>query len=269
MNENEDNNEEPKDPSNQEFDSFDKGKESQGFSNLEYDQADEAEESLKRSLPWFSIGLLVGYFISQGIFIIPFIGELQEGEKPSTEILFKAMALNAMVWIAACLWLQQRIPLLTRKDRESEPNYKYVFIGIAMIFGTLILFATYNELLNRFLEYEPDLQSVAKLVKEMPNDQLYLVFLTPAILIPIVEELLFRGFMYNSFKNVMKLPYAAIISAAIFAVVHGEVQAMPQLFVLALVFTYCYEKSNTILVPIALHMFNNGMSVIALLFATS
>ena len=45
MNENDENNEEPKDPSNQEFDSIDKGKESQGCSNLEYDQADEADIS--------------------------------------------------------------------------------------------------------------------------------------------------------------------------------------------------------------------------------
>lgn len=99
----------------------------------------------------------------------------------------------------------------------------------------------------------------------------YLFWMTAmslAVIVPIGEELLFRGFLYNWFKNVMRRDFAIILTALLFAVIHystaqgvANLVILPPLFVLAWALTFLYEKTETLFAPIALHMTFNGVSI--------
>ncbi len=92
-----------------------------------------------------------------------------------------------------------------------------------------------------------------------------IVFLSGAIIAPIAEEIMFRGYMYKAFRDRFKPGYAIFLSAALFSVIHLEWRAALSLFVIGIVLAYVYEKTGNLLAPITLHILNNS---VAFLFAT-
>src|SRR5699024_5518915 len=87
--------------------------------------------------------------------------------------------------------------------------------------------------------------------------------LLPAILGPIIEELVFRKVIFGSLRNRMGVHASAVVAALIFAVVHMDLEHTLIYFVMGLVFTFLYVKTNRIIVPIIAHMSMNTMAVVA------
>lgn len=83
------------------------------------------------------------------------------------------------------------------------------------------------------------------------------------ILVPIMEEVLFRGLVYNRLKGYTKTAKSAVILAAvIFAVYHGNVVQILFAFPMALILIAVYEKWGTLRACITFHMAVNLSSVI-------
>ncbi|MCB1109784.1 MAG: CPBP family intramembrane metalloprotease [Chlamydiia bacterium] len=111
-----------------------------------------------------------------------------------------------------------------------------------------------------------------KLAKESPFLLAIALF---AILIaaPVIEELVFRGFLYTYLKKRLSLLPALVLSAAIFALFHFSPQQglsnfslLVSLFTLALFLGFLYERQRSLFAPIALHMTFNSISVIRILW---
>lgn len=90
-----------------------------------------------------------------------------------------------------------------------------------------------------------------------------------AVVVPILEEIAFRGFFYGSLRRHVGIAGAAIISGVVFALLHMSPDQLPALAVLGIVLALVYEKTQTIAAPILLHMLINigGIVQIALLRA--
>ena len=99
--------------------------------------------------------------------------------------------------------------------------------------------------------------------------QLILPILIVAVLQPIAEEILFRGYFYAVFKGWAGALASAIFTSILFATVHTNVAALPALLVLALALTLAYEWSGSLKLPIAMHMLFNGIQVGAMAWAVS
>ncbi len=81
------------------------------------------------------------------------------------------------------------------------------------------------------------------------------------ILGPIVEEMAFRGLIYKRLKHICSYKAAAIISAALFGVFHGNWIQAPYAFIIGLLAVFLYEKYKSIVAPIIFHMTSNMFSV--------
>jgi len=93
----------------------------------------------------------------------------------------------------------------------------------------------------------------------------------------ITEELVFRGFLLNTFLKRMKMWKAILLDAALFALIHFPIWiyseftisdfllATPQVMLLSTVFAYSFIKTKNIFIPIAIHMLWN-LLVITLYF---
>jgi len=87
------------------------------------------------------------------------------------------------------------------------------------------------------------------------------------VVAPLVEELIFRGFIYGVIKRYTDAWFAALCSALLFAVVHFHVGSLLPLAVLALLLCAAYELSGSLLVPMLLHaLFNLTSLALLLLF---
>jgi len=83
---------------------------------------------------------------------------------------------------------------------------------------------------------------------------------------PVAEEFIFRGVLYPFVKQ-LGLPRVALFGvSAIFALIHLDVTILVPLFVLALVLTWLYERTDSLLAPIAAHSLFNAANLVVLLF---
>jgi membrane protease YdiL (CAAX protease family) len=91
-------------------------------------------------------------------------------------------------------------------------------------------------------------------------------YLTIAVIAPICEESLFRGFLYPALRRGMKAPTAIIASAATFALAHLDLGAALPLFALGCVFAFAVEKTKSIVPSIVAHgLWNAGSFTLVLL----
>jgi len=92
-----------------------------------------------------------------------------------------------------------------------------------------------------------------------------LTALTLVLLAPIVEEMVFRGLLFGALTPRIGLYAAAIISALIFGLVHGDAVLFPTLAALGLINALTYAATGNLIVPITLHALNNGLAAAVLL----
>lgn len=82
-------------------------------------------------------------------------------------------------------------------------------------------------------------------------------FITGGILAPLLEELFFRGILYNYLKR-WGVIVAVIFSTAAFAAIHSTGSSIPVTQIVGgLVFALSYEKEKSLLVPIIIHSSGN------------
>ncbi|AQT69562.1 CAAX amino terminal protease self- immunity [Anaerohalosphaera lusitana] len=86
------------------------------------------------------------------------------------------------------------------------------------------------------------------------------------VIIPIFEELLFRGLLQSSLVSYMGNWPGIAATSLIFAVLHANWTHWLPLFLLSCGFGYAYEKSGSLWRPIFMHMIFNGTNVAMLVF---
>jgi uncharacterized protein len=89
-----------------------------------------------------------------------------------------------------------------------------------------------------------------------------LKFLAVAVIAPIIEEVLFRGYLQTAFINLMNPHLAIWLAAFIFALVHMQPMALPALMVLGASFGYFYHRTGSLKMNIGLHILNNSLALI-------
>ncbi|MFI3318892.1 MAG: type II CAAX endopeptidase family protein [Rikenellaceae bacterium] len=77
---------------------------------------------------------------------------------------------------------------------------------------------------------------------------------------PILEEFLCRGIILESVRRKWGLFVACILSSLFFAVLHMHPTQIINAFVVGLLLSYLYVRTNSIFAPILLHAFNNGLA---------
>ena len=92
----------------------------------------------------------------------------------------------------------------------------------------------------------------------LPSPLMY--YLTVAIMPAFTEEFAFRGVIMGSLRKYSD-GLALVVSAALFALMHGNFVQIPFTFCCGLVFGFLVIKTNSLLPSIIVHFLNNGLSV--------
>ena len=95
-----------------------------------------------------------------------------------------------------------------------------------------------------------------------------LIIVITCLVMPVFEEMLFRGLFQTMVYSVLLKPWGSIlITAALFAIIHTNAPHWPALFALGICLGYSYEKSNSLLRPIFIHSIFNTISITAALYS--
>jgi len=89
------------------------------------------------------------------------------------------------------------------------------------------------------------------------------LFLVGAMIAPFVEEIFFRGFLFQGFRQKYGWLPALLLSSALFAAAHLDPVAFVPTFVLGCVLAYVYHRSNSLWPGILFHAAINSFSLCA------
>lgn len=85
-------------------------------------------------------------------------------------------------------------------------------------------------------------------------------FISLAIIAPIAEEIIFRGWLYGKLRAKLSMPTAMLLVSILFGVLHGQWNVGVNVFAMSLVLCGLREITGTIWSGIILHMIKNGIA---------
>jgi len=163
-------------------------------------------------------------------------------------------------------WVRnRRVVRLFGLDRLSLP----VIVVTTILGGVLSMVACawgLGNVSHFFLQgmfEELELQDPVRKLQESDSAlQLASAVLLACVAAPLVEEFLFRGYMYGALKRATSPVFAAVVIGALFAVVHGNLPALIPLWGFSLLLCAAYEWSGCLWVPVGMHAFFNGANIV-------
>lgn len=142
-----------------------------------------------------------------------------------------------------------------------------LYSGVGLVLGvgiTVIVFIFNALLIGVFGEATPVEQSLLP----SPSDSLGVVLVLAVLVVvvaPITEELLFRGVLFASLRRHVGVHLSALVSGAVFAVVHVEVLAsqplgLGGLTLAGVLLAYAFHYTKSLRVAIVMHAVYNGVA---------
>ena len=126
----------------------------------------------------------------------------------------------------------------------------------------------------------PFMRALEGWVRESPGAAIPAIVLVVVIFGPAVEELVFRGAIFNGLyrlTRVSKSPGAtakwvsfalsALASSALFALLHLEPVLLPALLILAVILCALFERTGSLLPPFAAHATFNSFAVLLIILS--
>jgi membrane protease YdiL (CAAX protease family) len=97
-------------------------------------------------------------------------------------------------------------------------------------------------------------------------EQRMMIIVFAVAIAPVIEEFLFRFFIYGVIKRYLGPLLGVMFSALLFAAAHAHFPSFAPLFVLGSCFAIAYEWSGSILVAMTMHSLFNSLTLTALAF---
>lgn len=94
------------------------------------------------------------------------------------------------------------------------------------------------------------------------GSNIIIAFIGTAIAAPIIEEILFRGLIFNELKKVMSVTVAVVLQGVLFGIYHMQVVQGAYAIVFGILMGLAYVWTKSIWSSIIIHIMINGTSVI-------
>jgi len=222
---------------------------------------------------WAAVALMMFMLMTSGILMSDIVLPAQEdkaGSNPGQELLVVVASIVTLLMICGLLLV------FFRAMRGLNPVeifgmrrvslWQAAKLAMAFIVPMYVVVVVVSGLLiqNWLADVWPDLdpQEAVKAFQEAGGPLMKALMIVAAVIVaPVVEETIFRGYVYAVLKRFTDGWFAAVCSSLLFAVVHVHVGSTVPLFLLALGFCAAYEFSGSLLVPMWMHAFFNAPSM--------
>lgn len=153
------------------------------------------------------------------------------------------------------IWLVNKKKLYVPKKRGRMALI--LPVCILLIIQINILVSGTGAVISELINFYPN-GNVSELIS---GGNFWIMLVTVGIIGPIIEEFAFRKVIFSMCRK-YGFRFAAIISAAMFALMHQNITQFLFAFLIGLVLAYAYEMSGKLIYPIILHVINNAYAVI-------
>lgn len=147
--------------------------------------------------------------------------------------------------------------LISFKPPKGKRNFYLFLVGISFCSFANIASSLAEQIFDRAgINYEVDFG-------DNPEGffGFMLSFIATAIVPALAEEFACRGIMMGALKKQGEA-FAIIVSSVLFGLMHSNFEQIPFAFLVGLVLAYITVKADTIWIAVAVHCFNNSISLI-------
>lgn len=113
--------------------------------------------------------------------------------------------------------------------------------------------------------FNPNQAQVNEFTTAVTGNAKLISFFALVVIPPIVEEILFRGFMFPAFSGKVGILFGALFSSLLFGFAHLQANVGVYTVVLGLLLCFMYKKTNSIIPGMLLHMLNNYVAYAAIM----
>lgn len=236
------------------------------------------------------IGYLLLFFIVAPFSIRMMGKHLQDLAEHSPALLMTLLQIISISWVVAYLFflslLQNKATLYAMWIHPNRSRFSCIIEDFGLGILTWLIAFPIVGAVSQIMEFitfvltglSPVDQIAVRYLKVAKESPVLLSIALFAILVaaPVIEEFVFRGFLYTYLRKRFKMVKAITISALIFSLFHfspdqggGNISLLSSLFALALFLGFLYERQRSLIAPIALHMTFNSISVIRILLVAT
>ena len=150
------------------------------------------------------------------------------------------------------LWRMKKRKIPLSELGSLEIQTKPLFLSIFLLAAFLLL--------EEFYFYVLGIEMPESFIEFMLAEPILLGFISVVVVAPIIEEFLFRGFLYSQLRRSFLKDWGAMaVSSLVWTAIHFqyEVGILFFLFLFGLFLGYFRIKYNSLLIPDALHAINN------------
>jgi uncharacterized protein len=151
--------------------------------------------------------------------------------------------------------------------KKLKRNIFYGIAGYVGIIPVILIMGILIYVLLNLLKIKPPPQPIVGLFLMEKNVALVFVSgVIASVFGPVIEEIFFRGVMYNAVKRKLGVFRAVLITSALFSFLHTHAMTyflvgFIPIMILGIVLAYLYEKTGSLVPSITLHVLNNVGSV--------
>lgn len=220
--------------------------------NWENGQSLPSTPPVNYSVPWKSIdnwiGILLLILIDVGLLVLSRLGQRGDIAQSWTLILVQLVYLLPVVIIFA--W--RGIPWSSLGFGKFDWGTLGIGCGLLVV-GYGIIFV--HNLILMVLGFDTQGDEILKLFDLLENPVWF--FLVGAVLAPFVEEIFFRGFLFQGFRVRYGWVSSMLLSSAIFGFAHLDPASLIPTFVLGNLLAYLYHRTNSIWPGVIMHILIN------------
>ncbi len=192
--------------------------------------------------------------------------------RPSVEISSRNLLANLLFTMFVVLFIMTFLQLRGFDLSSLSGFFKIGFVravgtGIILLLAAYPLISLANMITQGLFGSGSSRQNIVELFSGSHTiEQRIMIIVFAVAIAPVVEEFLFRFFLYGVIKRYLGSFLGTIGNAVLFAAAHAHFPSFVPLFVLGSCFTIAYEWSGSILVVMTMHSLFNSVTLIVLAF---
>lgn len=161
---------------------------------------------------------------------------------------------NAFAATCVILWRRRNntAPMIKKRRIPTMECVMVPVITIVMTLGSTVLALWVKQSLN----YPSPLQKISETTPAIA------IVIMSLIIAPVGEEALMRGFIYPVLRRKLSVTSTIVITALLFALLHGNLVQTVLTIPLGIALGYLYERTHNLLACISMHMLFNATALL-------
>lgn len=209
-----------------------------------------------------AVGMTLGFVFGLAAYSVGSMAGISMDAQMSASLLSSSIG---TLLGAVAAWTMIKNKGLVRKICWSfkDLSWKTVLIGLCLSYAGGLVLNQFTLLIEALCEVFGYMLPLSGFIETGGVYSTVIYVIMVLFIGPIIEELIFRGVFFNALRSFNWI-FAAIFTSLLFGMLHMNFFQGLNVLALSLVCCWAYEKTDNLLVCIALHFFNNLIALLTM-----